>query len=710
MGRNFTPQSIAQLKLGNREVMQADAGLLLLKGLLQSGVAYLGGYPGAPTSTLFDAIADSYEPVLKDIGVYFDNSGNEAAAAAMLQISVDHPIRGSVNWKVVGTNVAADALAHVSSSGVRGGVVIFVGEDYALDSTTVAEKTLPYAYKSGMLLVDPRADAQRLVDLVGETFALSETSEMPAFFLLRTRTGNLRGQIVCKDNVEPAISTRNRLDGLSHARLRVAQPPQSLQQERLKYEARIPAAQRYIVEHHLNDVWEVPGSKTGLITHGMIYNTLARSLNVLGAADLSGRTDVSVLCLNVVQPLVPGQILGFLEGKEHVLIVEEGAPPFLEDQIRALVQRAGVTATRLYGKDVFPQAGEYSPEVMLKGLSDFLGKVNAPAAEEIREHASAIRDHVQRAKSYLSQPVARRSPVFCTGCPERPIFSALKIAQAETGPVHYAGDIGCYSMGGFAPFWITDSVTGMGTGLASASAMSHLSNDRVISFMGDGTFWHSGLTTSFANSVYNNQDAVMVIFENGWTSMSGQQENPATGKNNRGEPVEKMNIEKALQATGVKSITRVNPYDLKGSLKVLRNAITTRDKGLKVVISDAECMLEKQRREKPKRAEELQRKQKVVDVKLGIDDNVCTGDHSCMRFNGCPSLTIKDNPNPLKEDDVATIVSSCVGCGLCGEVTQSAALCPSFFEVKVIRNPDLWTRLSVGINRLLARALFGIAA
>src|SRR5262249_53169536 len=173
-------------------------GLLLLKGLLQSGVAYLGGYPGAPTSTLFDAIADSYEPVLKDIGVYFDNSGNEAAAAAMLQISVDHPIRGPVNWKGAGPTVAADALAHVSSSGVRGGVVIFVGEDYALDSTTVAEKTLPYAYKSGMLLVDPRADAQRLVGLVEETFALSETSEMPAFFLLRTRTGNLRGEIVCK--------------------------------------------------------------------------------------------------------------------------------------------------------------------------------------------------------------------------------------------------------------------------------------------------------------------------------------------------------------------------------------------------------------------------------------------------------------------------------------------------------------------------------
>lgn len=704
MGRNFTAEAIAQLASGRGEVLRGDAGLVLLKGLLQSGVAYLGGYPGAPTSTLYDAITDAYQPVLKDLGIYFDNSNNEAAAAAMLQISVDNPVRGSVNWKVVGTNVAADALAHVASSGLKGGVIVFVGEDYGCDSTTVAEKTLPYAYKSGMVLVDPRADAQHLAELVEATFALSEASEMPAFFLLRTRTGNLRGQIVCKDNVRPSINTRDRISGLSHVRMRVPQPPQSLLQERLKYEQRIPAAQRFIVDHGLNELFGPPSARVGLITHGMIHNTTVRALEVLGLDDLS------ILCLNVLNPLVPDQILTFLEGKDHVLIVEEGAPAFLEEQIRAMVQRAGVTTPRLYGKDILPMAGEYTPEVLLKGLGAFAQAADVSSASTAGEVATALSEHVQKARTFLSQPVARRSPVFCTGCPERPIFSALKIAQAEAGPVHYAGDIGCYSMGSFAPFYMTDSVTGMGTGLASAGAMMQLSSDRVISFMGDGTFWHSGLTTSFANAAYNNQDAVMVVFENGWTSMTGQQENPATGKNHRGEDVPEMKIEKALEATGVKWIQRVNPYDLRQSLRSLRSAIRNRDGGLKVVISDAECQLERQRKLRPVRAADLKARKKVVDVKLGIDDNVCTGDHSCIRYNGCPSLTIKDNPNPLKEDEVATIVQSCVGCGLCGEVSREAALCPSFYEVQVVHNPDLWTRLTVGLNQFLSRALFGVPA
>ena len=704
MGRNFTSEAIAQLSGGQGEVLRGDAGLILLKGLLQSGVAYLGGYPGAPTSTLYDAIADAYQPVLKDLGIYFDNSNNEAAAAAMLQISVDNPVRGSVNWKVVGTNVAADALAHVASSGLKGGVIVFVGEDYGCDSTTVAEKTLPYAYKSGMVLIDPRADAQQLAELVGATFELSEASEMPAFFLLRTRTGNLRGQIVCKDNRRPSINTQQRIDGLSHVRMRVPQPPQSLLQERLKYEQRIPAAQRFVVDHALNEFFGDQTSPIGVITHGMIHNTTVRALEVLGVEG------VAILCLNVLNPLVPEQILGFFERKEHVLIVEEGAPAFLEEQIRAMVQRAGISSPRLYGKDILPMAGEYTPEVLLRGLSSFARRAKADSADRAAVVAEQLEKHVKSAKGFLSQPVARRSPVFCTGCPERPIFSALKIAQAEAGPVHYAGDIGCYSMGSFAPFYMTDSVTGMGTGLASAGAMMQLSNDRVISFMGDGTFWHSGLTTSFANAAYNNQDAVMVVFENGWTSMTGQQENPATGRNHRGEDVPEMKIEKALEATGVKWIQRVNPYDLRESLRSLRSAIRSRDGGLKVVISDAECQLERQRKLRPVRAAELKAHKKVVDVKLGIDDNVCTGDHSCIRYNGCPSLTIKDNPNPLKEDDVATIVQSCVGCGLCGEVSREAVLCPSFYEVKVVRNPDLWTRLVVGVTQFLTRRLFGVPA
>lgn len=213
----------------------------------------------------------------------------------------------------------------------------------------MSKKTLPYAYKSGLILVDPRADAQHLADLVEATFELSETSEMPAFLLLRTRTGNLRGQVLRKDNIKPPVNTQQRIDGLSHARMRVPQPPRSLLQERLKYEQRLPAAQQFIVEHALNELFECPGSRFGIITHGMIHNTTVRALDVLG---VSG---VSLLCLNVLNPLVPKRVLGFFEDKTHVLIVEEGAPPFIEEQIRATWPRVrSGTRYKLVGPKAAP--------------------------------------------------------------------------------------------------------------------------------------------------------------------------------------------------------------------------------------------------------------------------------------------------------------------------------------------------------------------
>ncbi|MGH7262824.1 MAG: indolepyruvate ferredoxin oxidoreductase, partial [Candidatus Rokuibacteriota bacterium] len=152
-----------------------------------------------------------------------------------------------------------------------------------------------------------------------------------------------------------------------------------------------------------------------------------------------------------------------------------------------------------------------------------------------------------------------------------------------------------------------------------------------------------------------------------------------------------------------------NPYDLRASMKAFRDAMEARGKGLRVIISRAECMLEKQRRSKPERKAALAAGATVEDVKLGVDDELCTGDHSCMRYNGCPSLTVKPGPNPLREDPIATIVTSCVGCGLCGEVAHAAVLCPSFYEAKVVSHPTVWRRARFKVSRALIGGLLGVA-
>jgi indolepyruvate ferredoxin oxidoreductase alpha subunit len=194
-----------------------------------------------------------------------------------------------------------------------------------------------------------------------------------------------------------------------------------------------------------------------------------------------------------------------------------------------------------------------------------------------------------------------------------------------------------------------------------------------------------------ANAVYNRQDSVLVILENFYTAATGQQSNPSSGVNPRGQAV-KMSIAGTIRSLGVEWIRVVNPYRVGKTLRTIKEAMTTPAQGLKVIIARAECRLERQRREKPQIAARLKAGHRVVAPRFGVDPEVCTGDKSCMRLNGCPSLTLKENPDPLRDDPVAHVDGSCVGCGLCGEVAHAAALCPSFYEVSVVHHPRFHER------------------
>jgi len=309
----------------------------------------------------------------------------------------------------------------------------------------------------------------------------------------------------------------------------------------------------------------------------------------------------------------------------------------------------------------------------------------------------------------LPQPVAKRPPSFCTGCPERPVFSAMKILRQREpaiGDTHVSADIGCSTFSTQAPFNVGNSVLGYGMGLASSSAVAPLFGKRVVSVMGDGGFWHNGLTSGIANAMYNKQDSVLVILDNFYAAATGQHHLPSTGTNARREPL-RMTIPDALRGLGVTWIRTVNSYRIAEVMGTLREALTTRVPGLKVIIARNECMLERQRREKPRFRALAAAGAEVVQPRFGVDPDVCTGDHSCMRLNGCPSLTLRESPDPLRDDPIAHVDDTCVGCGVCGEVAHAAVLCPSFYEVRVITNPTRWTRL---VSRLRAAVIRRLAA
>jgi indolepyruvate ferredoxin oxidoreductase alpha subunit len=624
-----------------------------------------------------------------ELGINVEANSSEASAAAMLAASINYPVRGAVTWKsVVGTNVAADALSNLSSAGVKGGALIISGEDYGEGASIIQERTHAFALKSTIWMVDPRPNLETIAHMVEKSFELSEVSNSPVMMELRIRACHVQGSFKAKDNVVAKVSSINKeAEPASFLYARLSHPPVTFIQEKQKLENRLPAAQKFILESQLNEVFSGDISSHGIIVQGGLFNTLMRRLSNLHLADPFGNSRIPILVLNVTHPLVPEQIQEFCLTKESVLVIEEGNPEFIEQQIGQILRRADIQ-TRLHGKDILPQAGEYSAEVVTKGLVEFLSQ-NEPDGvnvEKLRDEAANLTNIKISAQDSLDESLPARPPGFCTGCPERPVFSAIKLLKEEIGDIHIAADIGCHAFGTFEPFSMGNSILGYGMSLASAAGVRQIQKKRTISIMGDGGFWHNGLQTGVLSTLFNEGDAILIIMQNGYASATGQQYIPSSVKLDNQKPISS-DIEKTLNALGVKWLKTIRTYSVDVMVNTLREAMTTSFDGLKVIIADGECMLARQRRLKTDNRRKIETGLKVVTPRFGVDDEICTGDHSCIRLSGCPSLTIKPSPDPLRTDPVAHVINSCVGCGLCGEIAHAAVLCPSFYKAERIQNP-----------------------
>ncbi len=708
MERSFKKE-VEALRLGAGETFRGEGILAVTKALLQSGVSYVGGYQGAPVSHLLDVMVEA-EDLLADLGVHVETCTNEASAAAMLGASINYPLRGAVTWKsIVGTNVAADALSNLASPGVLGGALIILGEDYGEGASVIQERSYAYAMKSSMWLIDPRPDLPTIVAMVEKGFELSEASHAPVMLELRIRACHVTGEFPAKDNRRAAFSSLNRIAGpprFDYARL--AHPPLTFVQERLKIEDRLPAARAFIREQALNQ--ELPGQydDVGIIVMGGLTNNVLRALTRLELADVYGETLIPVYVLNVVYPLVPEEVRAFCASKRAVLVVEEGSPDYIEQQINVELRRADIR-TRVFGKGPLPATGEYNSEVLIGGIAAFLVETR-PAGLDITAVAGmalAAVDHKGAAAQAVGELPAR-PPTFCTGCPERPVFAAIKLMQRELGPTHISADIGCHAFATFAPFSMGNSILGYGMSLASAAAVGPNLDRRPIAVMGDGGFWHNGLITGVTSNLFNKGDGVLIVMQNGYTSATGLQYMPSSKASRQGA-APGMDVEQTLRSLGVKWLRKVRTYSVGTMTKTLKEAMRTAERGLKVIIADGECQLARQRRVRAQDAERLARGARVARARFGVDDDICTGDHSCIRLSGCPSLTVKPNPDPLRTDPVATVIENCVGCGLCGEVAHAAVLCPSFYRAELVRNPHLGERLMHWLRRLVIGRLGGRA-
>jgi indolepyruvate ferredoxin oxidoreductase alpha subunit len=686
--RSFA-REVESLRLGAGQVFEGEAILAVTKALLQAGVAYVGGYQGAPVSHLMDVLADA-SSILGELGVTFEASGSEATAAAMLSASINYPLRGAATWKsIVGTNVASDALSNLASAGVNGGVIIILGEDYGEGASIMQERTHAFAMKSQMWLLDPRPDLTKMVELVESGFALSEASHTPVMFMMRIRACHMHGRFVAKGNRPPVFTARDALAAPTRSYDRIVLPPSTYAQEQAKVAERWPAAIEFIERQHLNETFEGELPALGIVVQGGLYNTLLRALERLGLADVFGRCQLPLYVLNVTYPLVPSEVQAFARGKRVLLVVEEGQPEFIEQALTRILSAAG-ESTRVVGKGPLPMAGEYTGAVLIAGLRNFFAQ-HAPEVLPGGPRPTSVEIPL-RPRAELERAVPPRPSGLCTGCPERPLFASMKLLQRELGPLHVSADIGCHSFATLPPFDLGASIMGYGLGSASAAALNTVPGRRPIALMGDGGFWHNGLTSGIANAVFNKHDGVTVIVDNGYSAATGGQQIPSSRFRTRERDAQHP-IERAVRGVGVEWVRHISTYDMKRSLAVLREAMTTTVRGPKVILAEGECQLNRQRRVAPAARASEQRGERVVRQRFGIDETVCTGDHSCVRLSGCPSLTIKPSSDPLRPDPVAHVDNSCVGCGVCGEVAHAAALCPSFYRADIIVNPTWWDRL-----------------
>ncbi len=671
-----------KLRCGAGQTFQSDIGVALAKALLQSGVSYVGSASGGALSSLNAALLEA-RPLLDELGVQHQPCRDASGAAAMLAASINYPLRGAASWSgLAGSNAAADAVSHLASAGVKGGAMLIVGEEHAEGAAAIQERSHGFALQSQLWLLDPRPDFTSIARLVEKGYELSEASNTPVMLALRGRTCGLTGTLVCKDNLKPKFSAHKPVVKPSVSLDRLPLPPANVAQEKHKREVRLPAALKFILSQRLNEVFDGDVAQIGIIVPGGLYNTVLRALQQLGLADALGATRIPLFVLNVTYPLVPEEVTRFCAIKRAVLVVEEGQPAYLEEAINSILRRADVNATHVIGKDVLPATGEYTAEIVLKGLGEFLRILLPDGVDQTAVDAALARQTQapQRGLELLGATLSARTPGFCVGCPERPVFAALKQLSKELNGIHLSSDVGCHALSALPPFNLGNTVMGHGLALASSSGLTPHFGKRVVSVMGDGGFWQHGMS-SVAEALAHKDDAVLIVLQNG----------DATG-------LGAARIARTLAAQGASWVDSVSSYDVHAVATALRWALTAPEGGLKIIIADGECALERARRVGAEGSDgyegaALATGERLVTKRFGVDDELCAGDRSCIGLSGCPSLTIKTNPDELYDEPVATIDRTCVGCGVCGELAHEAELGPAFYHVEVIEHPSWWDKL-----------------
>ncbi|MEJ5187300.1 MAG: indolepyruvate ferredoxin oxidoreductase subunit alpha [Candidatus Geothermincolales bacterium] len=577
-------------------------------GAYQAGVSVAAAYPGTPSTQILEELSKFPE-------VYCEWSSNEKVA---LEVAIGAALGGKRSlaaMKHVGLNVAADSWMTLTYIGVNAGLVLAVADDPGMHSSQNEQDTRYYALLAKAPMLEP-SDSQEALDLVKEAFRISERFDLPVLLRLETRISHSRTVVEVEDGPREEVDYPYRKDAVkrvmipAHARMR--HPVLLEKLEELK---------RFGEVFPYNRV-EMGDPRVGIVTSGVCYQYVREAF-----------PNASVLKLTMTYPLPERMVREFCSHFHRVYVVEE-LEPFLETALKSM----GIDAV---GKARIPRVGELNPDIV---------------AEAFRELVEL--DGGTPPRSWPAADVGRKSdlparpPVMCPGCPHRGLFYALRRMRATV-----SGDIGCYTLSVLPPLQGIDCQVcmgagiGMALGLERAFSQSNLNAERagkVVGALGDSTFIHAGIP-ALVDMVYNKTPVTVIILDNRTTAMTGFQEHPGTGRTIRGEETHALDLEALCRAVGVKRVRVVDPWDLEGTERALREELEAGEPS--VVISRRPCSL----KERPDK-----------HVVYRVDRDGCDACWRCLRL-GCPALSRREEKAWIDGD-------LCRGCSMCAQLCAKGAI------------------------------------
>ncbi len=593
----------------------------IARGALEAGVSFATCYPGTPSSE----IPEQFLNISQETDLYFEYSTNEKVAMEVGAAAAISGLRTMVTMKHVGLNVAADPLMTLAYTGVKGGMVIINADDPSLFSSQNEQDNRYYARLSSLPMLEP-TNTQEMKDVTIDAFDLSEELELPVIIRTTTRLNHIRGPVKLGE-LRPIKAKDTFKKNPFHF---VCVPAVSRNLHKLLLEKYDKAVEKSEDWPH-NQI--IGNGNWGIVANGVSFNYVNDAVSDLGISD-----KVSILKLGFSWPM-PGNLFArFLKQVSKVLVVEE-LEPVVETDLKAIAQENGIT-TPIKGKGVgrLSRLLEYDPGMVREAVADYFD-VDYKAPEMI--DLSGIPE------------LPGRPPNLCAGCPHRATFYAVK--QVYGPDAINPTDIGCYTLGLLPPISMADLVICMGSSVSSSCGFSRATDQKVVSFIGDSTFFHSGIT-GLVNAVHNNHKFTLVILDNGTTAMTGHQIHPGVNTEPLGIERTRVSIEEVVRGCGVKDIHVVKPFKLKKTMEAVKAAMAY--DGISVIISQEFC---------PLFAKATKQMRKTKPFRVNHDK--CKNHRNCINDLACPAMFLED-------EKVSINKNLCTGCSVCAQVCPENAILP----------------------------------